>query len=211
MDDPRRLIDARIDSPGREGLTGTAPANLYARGPDREQITLPPDGRPLDVQPAWRKDFPIDAPQDQYIERRDFMKFLVLTSGAFTAGQLWLAIENWWRRRRRRPDARRIGRVADLAAGGAIGFSYPSERDPCVVARLPDGELVAYSQKCTHLSCAVVPRLDEGVLHCPCHEGFFDLRSGRPIAGPPRRPLPRIVLEVRGNEVFATDVQSRMT
>ena len=69
--------------------------------------------------------------------------------------------------------------------------------------------LVAYSQSCTHLSCAVVPRLQENCMHCPCHEGYFDLQSGRPIAGPPRRPLPRIALEVRQRFVYATGVERR--
>ena len=54
---------------------------------DPEQITIAPDGRPMDEQPAWRQDFPIDWPQDQYVARRDFMKFLVLTSLAFAVGQ----------------------------------------------------------------------------------------------------------------------------
>ena len=70
--DPRRPVDARIDSPGREGLTGTAPADLYGAR-DRDQITIPPDGRDAASQPAWRQDFPIDWPQDHYVERRDFM------------------------------------------------------------------------------------------------------------------------------------------
>src|SRR5579875_3286117 len=30
--------------------------------------------------PAWRQDFPIDWPQDHYVARRDFTKFLVLTA-----------------------------------------------------------------------------------------------------------------------------------
>ena len=52
--DPRALIDPAINSPGREGLTGTAPASLYAPSFEREQITIPPDFAPLDAQPAWR-------------------------------------------------------------------------------------------------------------------------------------------------------------
>ncbi|HYU78368.1 MAG TPA: Rieske (2Fe-2S) protein [Vicinamibacterales bacterium] len=207
--DPRSAIDPQINTPGREGLTGTAPVNLYARPPNREQVTIAPDGKPMEMQPPWRRDFPIDALQDQYVERRDFMKFLVLTSGAFTTGQLWLAVQNWWRRRRGRPETRRIASVAELPPGEAQLFAYPGEHDACIVARLPDGELVAYRQKCTHLSCAVIPRIEDGTLHCPCHEGVFDLRTGRPLAGPPRRPLPRIALDVRGDDVFATDVEWR--
>ena len=101
--DPRRPIDPAINSPGREGLTGTAPANLYAPGLEREQITIAPDFAPADAQPAWRQDFPIDWPQDLYVERRDFMKFLVLTSAAFTLGQVWIGVQNWYRKRAGQP------------------------------------------------------------------------------------------------------------
>ena len=34
-------------------------------------------------QPAWRRDFPIDVPQEQYVARRDFTRFMMLTSAAF--------------------------------------------------------------------------------------------------------------------------------
>jgi Rieske Fe-S protein len=175
----------------------------------RDQITIPPDFRPPEHQPAWRQDFPVDWPQDQYVERRDFVKFLVLTSMAMTVGQFWIAVQSWFRRRQAAPGDRRIAGIDQLAVGGTLVFHYPGEHDPCVLVRLDERDFVAYSQKCTHLSCAVIPRPDRSDIYCPCHEGIFDLRSGRPIAGPPPRPLPRIQLEVRGREVFATGVEWR--
>ena len=207
--DPRGPVDARIDTPAREGLTGTTPANVYTPVQDAEQVTIAPDWRPMDQQPAWRGDFPIDWPQDQYVERREFMKFMVLTSLTLTAGQFWIAAQNWWRRRRGAPGIRRIASLEQLSAGGLVTFTYPGSQDDCVLMRTREGALVAYSQKCTHLSCAVRPRLEEGVIHCPCHEGYFDLRSGRPLAGPPRRPLDLVRLEVRGNEIYATGIEER--
>ena len=42
-----------------------------------------PDGRPHEEQPKWRRDFPLDVLQDNYVARRDFVKFMVLISGAF--------------------------------------------------------------------------------------------------------------------------------
>ena len=176
----------------------------------REQITIPPDGKPPEEQPAWRQDFPIDWPQDQYVERRDFVKFLVLTSAAMTVGQLWIAAQNWIRRRQGHAPIRRIASTDQIAVGGVLVFNYPEAHDPCVLIRLADKELVAYSQKCTHLSCAVIPRPERGDIHCPCHEGYFDLRTGRPTAGPPPRPLPRITLDVRGRDIYATGIESRM-
>ena len=209
--DPRHAIDPAIDSPGREGLTGTAPASLYAPSFEREQITIAPDFAPAHVQPAWRQDFPIDWPQDLYVERRDFLKFMVLTSGAFTAGQLWIAAQNWLRHHSGQPPVVRVAGIEDLPVGGSLAFRYPDEHEPCLLVRLSAGEFVAFNQKCTHLSCAVIPRPDEGSFYCPCHEGRFDLRSGAPIAGPPKRPLTRIVLERRGSEIFAVGVEERTT
>jgi Rieske Fe-S protein len=208
-EDPRAPLDARIDSPGREGLTGTAPASLYRRLRDAEEITLAPDGRPMAEQPAWRTDFPIDWPEDQYVERRDFMKFMVLVSLSLTVGQFWIAAQNWWRRRRGEPPIARVASIDELPVGGALVFAYPGPADDCLLVRPSADTLVAYAQKCTHLSCAVRPRAAEGLIACPCHDGYFDLMSGRPIAGPPRRPLARIRLDVRGNQIYATGVEPR--
>jgi len=207
--DPRRPIDPAINSPGREGLTGTAPADRYAAPSDREQITIAPDFAPAEAQPAWRQDFPVDRPQDLYVERRDFMKFLVLTSGAFTLGQVWIGVENWYRKRSGQPAMRRIASVDDLVVGAAIVFTYPDEHEPCLLVRLAPSEFVAFSQRCTHLSCAVIPRPAQGSFFCPCHEGRFDLRTGAPTAGPPRRPLTRVMLDIRGADIYAVGVEER--
>lgn len=208
---PRRPIDPAINSPGREGLTGTAPASLYAPTLEREQITIAPDFAPADAQPAWRQDFPIDWPQDLYVERRDFMKVLVLTSAAFTLGQISIGVQNWYRKRIGRLPIRRIASVGEIPIGGAISFTYPNSHEPCLLVRLTTSEFVAFNQKCTHLSCAVIPRPVEGSFYCPCHEGRFDLRTGVPTAGPPRRPLTRIVLEIQGRDIFAVAVEERTT
>src|SRR5262245_34013694 len=109
----RERLDVHLDAPGREGLTGTTPASVYAPIEDTEHVTRAPDGRPMEKQPAWRTDFPIDWPQDHYVERRDFMKFMVLTSLAFAVGQLWIAAENWWRRRTGQPELVRLAAVND--------------------------------------------------------------------------------------------------
>ncbi len=177
--------------------------------PDSDTISVPPDGRPAHEQPAWRRDFPIDWPQDQDVERRDFVRFLTLTSFAFVVGQFWIAGQNWLRRRADAPEVRRIASAGDIAVGGSLVFDYPNEHDTSILVRLSETEFVAFSQKCTHLSCAVIPRPDEGVFHCPCHEGIFDLRTGRVIAGPPPRPLPRVLIEMRGDEIYATGVETR--
>jgi len=214
-DDPQRryeddlALDRSVSSPGREGLAGTAPSEMYGRGRSSEDVTRAPDGSPPEAQPQWRKDFPIDWPQDQYVARRDFAKFLVLTSASFAVGQAWIAAKHVARGTPQPLERKRIARLADVPAGTSLEFTYPAENDRCILVRLSDGAVVAYSQECTHLSCAVIPEMEKGVLRCPCHEGFFDLATGRNVAGPPPRPLPRITLTIDGGEIWATGVDER--
>jgi nitrite reductase/ring-hydroxylating ferredoxin subunit len=176
---------------------------------DRDYTSSPPDGCPHAEQPRWRQDFPVDVPQDNYIQRREFTKFLVLTSFAFTCGQIWIAWENRRRASRGREPLRRIATLDQIPEGGSLVFRYPTEDEPCLLLRPDRGTLLAYSQKCTHLSCAVVPEMEKKRIACPCHHGYFSLEDGRPLAGPPRRPLPRVKLEVRGNSVFAAGMELR--
>jgi nitrite reductase/ring-hydroxylating ferredoxin subunit len=165
-----------------------------------------PDGRPPEAQPQWRKDFPIDWPEDHYVARRDFTKFLVLTSLAMVVGQFWIVVQNIFRRTRGAPPVYKIANLADVPIGGALPFTYPGPHDPCLLLRPNPDTLIAFDQKCTHLSCAVVPDLAHGRLRCPCHHGYFDATTGRPLAGPPRRPLPRVLLTVQDGVVYATGI-----
>ena len=176
---------------------------------DMERLSVAPDGRPFHDQPQWRNDFPIDWPQDDLVARRDFTKFLVLTSLAFVVGQAWILVENVLRTRRGRPPVRRIAGADAVPVGGAITFAYPEAHDACILVRTAADRWVAYSQKCTHLSCAIVPRPSESCFHCPCHNGFFDMATGIPTAGPPRRPLERIHLEQRDGQLYATGIEVR--
>lgn len=182
----------------------------YESPRDPEDVTVAPDGRPKAEQPQWRKDFPIDWPEDQYVARRDFAKFLALTSLALAGGHAWIAAQALLRRREAGPARMKIARLSELAVGSARVFFYPTPHEPCLLIRADEATLLAYSQACTHLSCPVVPRVAEGLLACPCHEGYFDLHTGKNLSGPPPRPLPKIELEVVDGEVFAVGVQLRV-
>ena len=179
--------------------------------PNGEEPRKYPNRKPLPQQPHWMQDFPTDIPDDDHVARREFVKFLVLTSGAFVAGQCWIAAASALRAKGPFPRLR-IASVAELKAKRVVGFRYPDEHEPCLALCLASGRFVAYGQKCSHLSCAVVPHLDKGEkgeLHCPCHNGFFEAQEGRPIAGPPRRPLPLVKLEVHDDAVYATGFEPR--
>jgi Rieske Fe-S protein len=174
-----------------------------------DQLSVPPDGQPYHDQPQWRNDFPVDVPQDELVARRDFTKFLVLTSLAFVVGQSWIVFENFKRKRRGQPPVAKIATLDSIPVGGSMVFSYPGEHDTNLLIRTGEQHFIAYSQKCTHLGCAVVPEVAKNRLVCPCHNGAFDLASGAPLFGPPRRALPRVTLEIRDGVLYATGVQVR--
>src|SRR5581483_11839938 len=91
----------------------------HAGGRMSEQRTTAPDGTPMACQPDWRRDFPIDVAQDNYIARRGFTKFMVLTSLAFVVGQVWIGVQNWLRKRRGLPPEVCVARLDEIAVGGA--------------------------------------------------------------------------------------------
>ncbi|MEZ5319470.1 MAG: Rieske (2Fe-2S) protein [Vicinamibacterales bacterium] len=172
-----------------------------------ERPLTAPDGRPAAGQPKWRRDFPIDLGQDDVVSRRELVRFLVLTSGAFVVGQVWLAIKSLVERAAPPAPALAIASTDEVPIGGAKVFEYPAGSPPRLLIRTGASAFVAYDQQCTHLLCPVIPMVAEGRLHCPCHNGWFDLATGRPLAGPPRRPLPRVTLEVRGRTIYATGLE----
>jgi nitrite reductase/ring-hydroxylating ferredoxin subunit len=157
--------------------------------------------------PRWRQDFPIPWEEDHYVTRRELAKFLTLGSGTIVAATVGVALIGDRLRPQGKMERRRIEGAEMLERGGSLLFRYPSEKDPCILLRLADGELVAYSQVCTHLSCAVVHRQGSHELDCPCHEGHFDYVDGRPTSGPPTRRLPRVVLNKTADGVFAAGVE----
>jgi nitrite reductase/ring-hydroxylating ferredoxin subunit len=173
-----------------------------------DHITVPPDGRPVEQQPRWRQDFPIDWPVDEYISRRDFVKFLMLTSVAFTAGQFWLLGRSIFRREEKLVE-KTIARVADIAVGKSLLFEYPEGSPARLLVRVEEDVFVAYEQQCTHLLCPVIPHVDDRELFCPCHHGVFDMMTGRPLQGPPQRPLARVQLDVREGVIYAIGIEKR--
>ena len=148
--------------------------------------------------PKWRQDFPLASAGEDEVTRREFARYLVLASGAFAAGSVVVAA--WTSLRPIEHGAPRpIVAASAIAEGTTVLFRYPTEHDPAILVRLEGGELRAFSQKCTHLSCVVYWDRTRGQMLCPCHDGAFDARTGGVVGGPPQRPLERIDVEVRAD------------
>lgn len=154
-----------------------------------------------------RSDFPIDWEEDGYVSRREFFKFLTVASGGLAVASIGLAAWSKLNRNQRTFDPKRIASLDGIAPGTSIQFDYPRKEDLCILIKRKDSSLIAFSQRCTHLSCPVHYQQESEALYCPCHNGAFSAVDGTVLQGPPPRPLPQITLEIRNNEVWAVGVQ----
>ena len=132
---------------------------------------------------------------DSLTTRRDYLRIVATVSGGLAVGS---ALVSAGVLHRHGDGAADPLKVADLLPRGrAVTFNYPGEEDRAMAIRLDDGTLVGYSTVCTHLACGVLWRDDhaeEDGLFCPCHEGVFNARTGEVTAGPPPRPLPKVIM-----------------
>ncbi len=158
--------------------------------------------------PKWRKDFPIERSVDDYVTRREFTKFLIMISGATALGNGYFALAKLQSERVALHPPQAIAGADELQHDAVKLFRYPTENDPALLIRLPNGEHVAYLQRCTHLTCPVMYSQARGRIECPCHNGAFDAATGSVLEGPPPRPLPRIALRVENGQVFAIGVEN---
>jgi len=153
--------------------------------------------------PLWREEVAVEVAQERWVARRQFTRFLVLTSLGMLTGNLWILFRAQMQETEEPWPQRLVASASAIGIGDALVFSYPEEGDDCLLVRTAAGELVAYTQQCTHLSCPVTYSREHDRLDCPCHHGAFDVATGAVLYGPPPRPLPRIALEQRGDEVWA--------
>jgi nitrite reductase/ring-hydroxylating ferredoxin subunit len=152
--------------------------------------------------PLWQDEFSVFTADERYVSRRQFTKFLTLTSLAMFVGNAWILARSWFRREPSYPT-QPVAALGEIPVGGVKTFAYPTADDPCILVRTAEDAYVAYSQKCTHLSCAVYYERESNRLACPCHNGFFSVADGSPTQGPPQRPLPRVELARSGGQLVA--------
>ncbi|AWT37061.1 cytochrome complex iron-sulfur subunit [Deinococcus actinosclerus] len=128
----------------------------------------------------------------------------------------------------------RLAALTQLGSDWAeVTFTYAGR--PCTLLRLPaptrgsvevpGGYLAGFSRVCTHLGCNVNLVRDAEVLAfafnyrapggqdhpqlgCRCHYSVFDpLKAGEAVFGKALAPLPRVRLDVRGQDVWATGIE----
>ena len=155
----------------------------------------------------WQKDFPVPSAEDSYVTRREFTKFLGLTSVAFLLGTLATTGRTLAKRLLGQPSPSvAVAGVGELPVGGYKLFKY-RKSDPGILLRLSEDKFVAFDQRCTHLSCPVIFDAAASQLVCPCHAGYFSAEDGRPLAGPPKRALARLEVTTQNAQVYVRRVE----
>ncbi|WP_291426285.1 Rieske 2Fe-2S domain-containing protein [Deinococcus sp.] len=130
--------------------------------------------------------------------------------------------------------AQKIAALSDLNTDWAeVNFRYAGR--PCTLLRMPaevaggltvgGQHYAAFSRVCTHLGCTVNLVRDEEVLAfafnyrppqgqghpqlgCRCHFSVFDpMQAGAAVFGKANAPLPRVRLERRGPDLYATGIE----
>lgn len=165
---------------------------------------LSDEGNVREATAPHQREFPYDRDEEAQVTRREFCNFLFLTSTALFAGAAGFAAKSVYDSRLEPHfPPKMIEGASALQPGSALNFYYPNENDTAILVRGASGTYHAYGQKCTHLACPVYYSKQENRLECPCHEAGFDIATGNVLYGPPPRPLDRIEIEVRGDEVWA--------
>ena len=96
------------------------------------------------------------------------------------------------------PDRRLRVPLATLPPGGRRVVEQGG--GPVELVRTDAGP-VARSLLCPHYGCRVSWRPERSQYVCACHQGAFDAQ-GRPVSGPPTRPLRAVAVVVEGTDLL---------
>ena len=136
------------------------------------------------ISEEWREEFPYPWDEDEVVTRRDTLRFLLAGTGALFLATGALAILGHLPAGSR-VQAVPVAKVGELAENEWKVFDFPDQYAQGILINLPGKGLVAYSDVCTHLSCAVIYQGDGKHLHCPCHKG--SLTRQRAMSWPGRQ------------------------
>lgn len=114
-----------------------------------------------------------------------------------------------------------IAKMSDLKLDEPFDFTYPDEGEHAdsMIVRMgakagggvgPDQDIVAFNYACTHQGGSLMDsyKADTKSLGaCPLHLSTYDLtRHGILISGQAYQSLPQVLLEVEGDDIYATGI-----
>ncbi|WP_164110356.1 MULTISPECIES: Rieske (2Fe-2S) protein [Sphingobacterium] len=156
----------------------------------------------------WKKDFPINRSEANQVSRRDFAKLLTVVSGGMVLGNAVIAGNALLSDNEKPIKKQKICTVNNIPIGGTKSFVMQNSTIPYILIHTEEGKFYAYEQKCTHLSCAVYYKPGTMKIECPCHNGWFDVKTGDVLQGPPPRALKKLDVVLQGEDIYVQYPQS---
>ncbi len=114
-----------------------------------------------------------------------------------------------------------IGKLSDLNQDEPVDFTYPDDGEyaESMVVKLgvkagggigPDSDVVAFNYACTHQGASLSGSYKgetKSLGACPLHLSTYDLtRHGILISGQAYQSLPQVLLELEGDDIYATGI-----
>ncbi|HJT19768.1 MAG TPA: ubiquinol-cytochrome c reductase iron-sulfur subunit [Nitrospira sp.] len=135
------------------------------------------------------------------VSRRRFLSQAVMGFGVlFGIGTLGFRFVQFLlpTRKEKQAQAVLIGAESRIPLGEALPMDLGGQK---ILVLKTDEGVAAFSRRCTDLGCLVSWNREREQFVCPCHQGTFD-KTGRNIGGPPPRPLDRLEIVKRGEQVY---------
>jgi nitrite reductase/ring-hydroxylating ferredoxin subunit len=103
------------------------------------------------------------------------------------------------------PEFATVARADELAPGKMKLVQVGREE---VVLANVDGTFYAFGNECTHAGAPLAEGdLSRDVVRCPRHGTEFDVKTGKPLRGPGKEPLPTYEVRVENGEVRVAATQ----
>ena len=125
----------------------------------------------------WTEEFSVQSAEDKFVLRRQFTKFLVLTSCGMLAGNVWIWVRSLMRRAAPQYPELPVALASAIPVGGVALFNYPGPDDNCILVHTARQPI-----------CRVQPEMHAFILR-----GLLFQR-----AQPVRVSVPRRILQHRG-------------
>lgn len=89
-----------------------------------------------------------------------------------------------------------------LPTGSVLMFKFGVS--PAMLIHHDDGTWTALTAVCTHLGCTVKYEPEMHRIHCSCHGGVYDPKTGANVSGPPPKPLRRFGVVISATGITVT-------
>jgi len=91
-----------------------------------------------------------------------------------------------------------LAKTSDIPVNSGMLF----EADEYIVTQPKPGKFVGFDSLCTHEGCPIDAFETPGEMDCTCHDSKFKIDSGKPFAGPAKKPVPKKPIIVENGQIY---------